>query len=722
MWSFGPWVPRARGGLAAAFATVLVAAVLSAPAAAELDAAPLGGWGVDDRVFATAVVGDTVIVGGRFRNAVSPTGQLVSRDRLAAFDRVTGELLTDWRADTGGTVRALAVDGTDVYVGGWFGMVDGFSGVNRMARIDGTTGTVDTSFHPAFDAGVLAINVTADGLYAGGAFTSVDGIARDYVARIDPTTGAVDPDFDASIAGQKVLGLARAPSQPELYVSGQFRSVNGSSRDGVAALDATSGNTLPPVFEGAVRPTLGLDVNDDGTRLFGAVGALGNAAMAWDTTTGDRFWRHTVMGDAQAIDHHAGTVYFGFHDGYQGDTTLKLLAVDDASGTLTDFRPSIDSFWGVFAVTATDTGLAIGGDFSTVAGVTAPRFAWFPDSSADDDGTSAEKWGVDGRVHATAVVGEVVIVGGAFSNAVGPAGELVARDHLAAFDRSTGALLTDWQADAGHTVRALEVDGTNVYVGGWFGAIGGTSQGYLARIDAATGTVDTSFSPDFNHGVLAIALGDDAVYAGGRFTAVDGQSRQHLARLTKSSGALDTGFESNADDVVLGMTTHPTQDVVYASGKFGSVNGASRAGVVALDGLSGGVLVMVAEGSSAPTWDVTANGDGTLLYGADRNGATAWDTSTGSQVWHQATMDDANVVHHDAGTLYFGFQDGYGGDTSLRLLAADAGSGAIDATFQPAIDSSEGVFAITTDTDVLIGGDFTEVDGTVVNRWAAVPH
>lgn len=131
-------------------------------------------------------------------------------------------------------------------------------------------------------------------------------------------------------------------------------------------------------MSGSVRPTLGLDLSDDGTRLYGAGGNSSNTMAAWSTGTGTRVWRVSADGDIQAVDYFDGVVYFGFHDGYQNNGTTKLLAADALTGAVDpDFRPRFNQFWGVFAISASSGGLVAGGQFTTVSGVRAPGVVRF---------------------------------------------------------------------------------------------------------------------------------------------------------------------------------------------------------------------------------------------------------------------------------------------------------------------------------------------------------
>src|SRR3954447_24343352 len=155
----------------------------SASASVWFDDTPVQGWGVNGRVYATAIAGDTVIVGGAFTAAVSPTGATVARKNLAAFSMSAGELLTGWKADAGSTVRALVTDGTSVWVGGNFAKVGG-KVANRIAKVSVATGAVDTSFSLAasLDNTVRALALKGTDLYAGGLFLNVNGVSRPRMA------------------------------------------------------------------------------------------------------------------------------------------------------------------------------------------------------------------------------------------------------------------------------------------------------------------------------------------------------------------------------------------------------------------------------------------------------------------------------------------------------------------------------------------------------------
>ncbi len=95
--------------------------------------------------------------------------------------------------------------------------------------------------------------------------------------------------------------------------------------------------------------------------MFGAGGGGFNSVAAWDVSTGKRQWADKANGDVQAVKFSNGNVYFGFHDGYGGNTTLRLLAADAGTGTVEPaFQPASGGYPGVLALDADGDYLAVG--------------------------------------------------------------------------------------------------------------------------------------------------------------------------------------------------------------------------------------------------------------------------------------------------------------------------------------------------------------------------
>ncbi|MFY8001756.1 MAG: hypothetical protein ACOVSW_24400 [Candidatus Kapaibacteriota bacterium] len=107
--------------------TVLLMAVRPTAAHAQ-SSAPLTNFPTfNNTVRAIAISGTTIYVGGSFTQATDAPangGMTATRNFIAAIDATTGALLP-WNPNANGLVFALAVSGTNVYVGGFFATIGG---------------------------------------------------------------------------------------------------------------------------------------------------------------------------------------------------------------------------------------------------------------------------------------------------------------------------------------------------------------------------------------------------------------------------------------------------------------------------------------------------------------------------------------------------------------------------------------------------------------------
>lgn len=379
----GRWCALGRRRLAViiALATVALVAeqtvVLSPPASeaagTTLRSRPAPSWSVDGVVRVTSIVGDTVLVGGRFSAAISPDGTRVPVRNLAAFDLDDGRLRS-WRADTDGVVRALVVRDGAVWVGGYFSRVDG---VERrgLAKVDLASGDVDRGFDADLSLGVQALALHRGSLFLGGVFGEVGGVARKRLAKVDAATGAVVRRFKARVGGP-VSALLVDPARPRLWVGGNFTTAGGKRRVGVAAVARGSGAVRGPRLRGVRRPALALDASPNGAKVFVGSGG-GNRISAVRVADGSLLWQRRARGDVQAVRLAEGRVYYGFHEGVRGDDTAKVLRADARTGRVQRWRPRIPAFWGVYSVDVSRRWVVIGGAMDTVSGVPAQGWARF---------------------------------------------------------------------------------------------------------------------------------------------------------------------------------------------------------------------------------------------------------------------------------------------------------------------------------------------------------
>ncbi|NND03260.1 MAG: hypothetical protein HKN91_10775 [Acidimicrobiia bacterium] len=368
-------------------AALLVNVAPSALAGVIYSEVPIDGWDTNGRVLVVKVHGDTVYLGGEFTEVRSADGNTVlPRSNVAAIDITNGDILP-FVADANTSVKAIETDGSTVWIGGTFNNVNGEHRSN-LAAVEATSGALK-SFDVSTNGSVQGLALLGGRLYAGGYFTNIEGVAQQRVASLDPVTGLPDAQFQAN-ADAGVRDLA-ASADGRLFVGGFFTTIGNQPWAYLAELDPATGGGVGPGYTYMIAPMLDIDVSPDGAFVFAAVAGFQNRASAWNTFDGERRWYHRVMGDTQAVSYYEGVLYFGFHEGFEGDETLRLLAADVVTGELQDFYPSINSFYGVWAIDAESSGLAIGGEFSVVSGVATRGVAVFESDGTQPDMTSPSK-------------------------------------------------------------------------------------------------------------------------------------------------------------------------------------------------------------------------------------------------------------------------------------------------------------------------------------------
>jgi trimeric autotransporter adhesin len=504
----------------------------------------------ENEVDALAVSGSTVYIGGGF---TSVGGK--ARNHIAAIDGTTGAP-TSWNPNPQGHVNALAFSGSTVYAGGDFHHIGGESR-SIVAALDPITGAA-TSWNPnpTYRKGTVhALAVSGSTVYVGGTFAAIGGAARKNLAALSRTTGMAtgwNPSADSHV-------YALAVSGSTVYAGGDFHRIHGEPRNGLAAIDATTGtatNWKPNVSRPGWNPLdhggiYALAVSGSTVYVGGSFTSIGakvrHGVAALDPATGAvTSWNPNAAGTVDALRASGSTVYAGGDFiTIGGQARSNIAALDRSSGAATSWNPSATSTGCCGAIHALDVSgstVYAGGRFDHIGGQVRSNIA------AIDRTTGAPtSWdpNATGAVDALRVSGSTVYAGGSFAPLPPYIAESIggqSRYYIAALDANTGNA-TSWDPNAGGTVAALAVSGSTVYAGGGFSSIGGKTRHKLAAIDAATGTA-TSWNPSANGRVIdsdgevdGFALFGSTVFVGGDFTSIGGKARIGLAALDRATGA-----------------------------------------------------------------------------------------------------------------------------------------------------------------------------------------
>jgi hypothetical protein len=563
-------------------------------ASAVASSAPDSTWQTNGRVLAIVQIGNRVFVGGTFTQVMGHNGQVLVRNRLAAFDATTGVAISTWDPNASGAVYSLAASptGNVLYAGGAFTRVHKIVRSKAVA-LDPTTGAV-LPWNPAPDLGVYGIAALGNTVFLGGDFDLVGGQPRTRLAAVDATTGALDPSWTPSSDGI-VRAILPTPDGTKIMVGGEGHvtgSTGGTSQNRIAALDPFTGASLP----WASHP--GYDIRAfvaSNTTLYAAGEGGGGHAPAYDINTGALRWTGFTDGDLQGIALLNGVLYVGGHfTQFGGVARHHMAALDPVTGALlSSWQGTANSSLGVFSMLGFGSHLYIGGDFTLVSGVSQQHFAQFTDpgdttvptvpgtpSGASNSPTSIDlSWGASTDADNTTLVYHVYRDGGSI-----PVGTITSNSsttvtyhddglapgstHSYTIDASDGVNLSALSASSGPiTVQAPDTPQlTSLQM------FDSNQNGKIDQVSATFTEPVTCTAPCLTPWTL------QNVPSGGTLASVTTSGSQALLSITEGVGAADTSIGAFR----IGLTAAPDGivDVDGNQASFAATAPADRAGPV----------------------------------------------------------------------------------------------------------------------------------------------
>jgi len=679
-------------------------------------------------VFATALSGNTLYIGGDFTLVGPSTGGFVP------IDATTGSVLAGFPKVTG-VVYDMVSDGS----GGWFigGAFTTVGGLARSNLAHVLANNTVSPWNPNSDSAVHAMAAVGSTIYVGGEFSNVGGQPRNRIAAVDAATGiatAWNPNATGAIISQ-ILDLVVSGST--VYVGGFFDTIGGQARNNLAALDANlnlnNATAWNPSSNGTVNclAISGTTVYVGGT--FTNIGGQPRNRIAALNTTVDvnnaTAWNPNASAFIYSIAVSGTTVYAcGFFNTIGGQTRNNIAALDATVNINNATAWNADANSTVERVFVHGTTVYASGLFTHIGGQDRHRIAAL-DATINTNNATAWNPKSGSTAYVFVVVGNTVHVGGGFTTMGG-----VLRNHIAAINVTTG-LPTDWDPNADDLVRTLVVSGSTVYAAGRFGTIGGQSRARIAALDANVNTNNaTAWNPTAaGNNVYCLALSGTTIYVGGEFGSLGGQSRNRIGALNTLVNTNNaTAWNPNANNIVRAIAVDGT--TVYAGGDFSTIGGQSRIRIAALDANinTGNVTLWNPSASSGMDLNVSALAvSGTTVYaggnffaigGQSRNNIAALDATVNvnnATPWDPNSDGPVNALFVDGTTIYAGgFFGTIGGQTRFGMAALDANVNSNNATgWNPEPSSGANAFA-KDGTTLYVGGFFSKM-GTLPQSYLA---
>lgn len=540
--------------------------------------------GVDGDVYTLTALGNYLYLGGWFTIAyASPSDLTVNRITRIDVSSLGNSFETLGNGTTKGVssgVYAVAIEGDYLYLGGEFFTAYASPSdisVRNIARIDITSAGntfegLGNSANKGLNGYVNSLSVSAGFLYVGGsfdfAFASPSNVYLYKIARFD-TSSALNK-FEAlgnsSVKGVSATVYSMGFIGNDLYFGGYFTEVNALPKNiavnRLAKIDTTSAsNTFERVGALFIK---GVGGGFDETEI--------NALLVHDNYL-------YIGGDFSIVYDYPTDITVN---------NITRVNLSNPSEGFEAFGNG--STKGLSSSSAGVTSLAISGDYLYIAGSFTTAYAapdditvnnitriniTSPSNSFEALGNGAVK-GVSARVNALAVSGDYLYLGGEFYTAYASPSELTV-NKIARFNTTSASNSFEGLGNAAtkgiqtFSVAALVVSGDYLYIGGNFNTVfaspSNLTVNYITRINTSSasntfealgnGTEKGLGDGTIGEGVTSLATDGDYLYIGGYFTVAQASpSSITVFNITR----IDTTSASNSFEA-LGNKADPFKGV-----------------------------------------------------------------------------------------------------------------------------------------------------------------
>jgi len=423
----------------------------------------------------------------------------------------------------GATTSILQQSDGKLIIGGAFPVYNNNT-KRYIARIN-LDGSIDKSFNPGngADATIRSIAVQADRkIIIAGSFNSYNDNLNNRIARVD-ANGNIDNSLQTGSGADQLIRSVAVQNDDKIIVGGDFLTYNNLNKSYLVRLNPTG--TLDNSFNigyGPTDPVRDILVQPDGKILV-----CGDFTV-FNTKTANRIIRLNVDG---TID--------------------------------TSFQPLSGSNGSIYSMKLqSDDKIIVVGSFTTYDGVARNRIARL-NSDGTLDTTFAVGTGANNTVSSILIQeDDKIIIGGNFTTVAGVSANRIAR--LNANGSRDTTFTSGAGANASVETLVFESNG-KILIGGSFTKFNNINRNYIARLKA-DGTLDDTFNKTesgANKAVYKIINQDEKFIAVGDFTSYNGTGRNRITRII--GGEEEHLTTNNLIDSKIKIYPNPTSDKLFVS-------------------------------------------------------------------------------------------------------------------------------------------------------------
>ena len=439
---------------------------------------------LDGIVRSIAVSSDYVYISGDFYMAGD-----YNRSKLAKLNKTDASVDENWSPSSNNIVRSIAVIGSDIYIAGDFtilGTITDNYYLSRIAKLNNTTGDPYINWNPAAGNNVYTFAINGTDIYVGGDFCTIGGLVRNNIAKLNNITGTADLLWNPN-ANNVVRTIAI--SGTDIYVGGDFNLINDIQKSKIAKVNNT---------DGSVNTNWLTNANS----TVRAIAIYGNFIY--------------LGGDFTQVCGEGSFVYIARVNNTTGG--LDLCYIPNPNGPVNTIATDGDSIF-------------IGGSFNEL-GIN-PKFNKSNIAKLNEYGYVFPDWiaNTDAPVTTIAVYGKDVYAGGLGFKFI----NYPKIYSLVKLNSTSGEIDATWDTHitGNKIIYSIVPSGSDVYISGDFN-INYERQliTNIAKLNKTDGNPDLVWTPETNEPVFGLKVTGSDIYAGGNFSSMNGTSQGGLALFT----------------------------------------------------------------------------------------------------------------------------------------------------------------------------------------------
>ena len=498
--------------------------------------------------------GGKLYLGGQFSGVGVHTGNLLIVD---SNGNDANPILDKFN----GTIHAVMRD----RFGGWYiaGKFDyvGDSARNNIAYID-ASGKV-TGWQMNTNDAVLTIAISNDTLFFGGNFTSVNGLTRYGLAaaRRNGTLLSFSPLPQYGYVKSILI------AQKQLFVGGSFTLASGKSHICSFSLPSLAltnlslnayiyGSVSSVAHDGNLVFIAGLFINNFGTARIATYNLISNTISYWNNIA-YKYNGNNLAGYPTVICAGNGKLFcFGQFDSINNVPRKGYAAFDTATKALTSWAPQTNSGW-ISALHWNKNKVRLGGNNLSFGGGQNQYYAIVNDSNGSYIPSNIKP---DAPVSFISSTNDSIIIGGIFSTSL-----LIPRTNLMAIDTASGEI-TPWAPVANHVVNSIAYKNGFIFIAGSFSMVNDSNRNIIAALDTITGAVTAwkkQFSSTASYYSKLIEMNDWLYAAGGG--GASGVTYP-VDAISIANGTSKPGWSVNTNGYINSLSA--SNSAIYVGGNF----------------------------------------------------------------------------------------------------------------------------------------------------------